>query len=59
MARRRLNITIAEDTYERLQQYVDENHIGNGLSGGIEDLVWKAKVKNDQVRGQISLKERK
>lgn len=59
MARKRVNISISEDTLERLKQYAFENHIGNGVSGAVEDLVWKAKVSGTQVRGQMSLKEAK
>ena len=55
MARKRVNISISEDTLERLKQYAWENHIANGVSGAIEDLAWKAKVKNSQLRGQMSI----
>ena len=57
MARKRVNISISEDTLERLKQYAFENHIGNGVSGAVEDLAWKAKVSGSQVRGQMSFKE--
>lgn len=54
--KKRVNISITEDTLERLRQYAWENHIGDGVSGAITDLIWKAKVKNSQLRGQESLK---
>lgn len=57
MARKRVNISIEEDTLERLRQYAYENHIGNGVSGAIEDLAWKAKVKSAQVRGQLTIEK--
>ena len=55
MAKVRVNISIEEDTLERLRQYAFENHISSGVSGAVTDLIWKAKVKNEQVRGQISI----
>lgn len=55
MSRKRVNISISEDTLERLKQYAWENHIANGVSGAVEDLAWKAKVKNAQVRGQSNI----
>lgn len=59
MAKKRVNISIEEDTLERLKQYAYENHISAGVSGAITDLVWKAKIKNEQVRGQMSMKGEK
>ena len=56
MAKQRVNITITEDTKERLLQYGYENHIPGGLSGAIEHITWNIlKVKNTQVRGQMSI----
>lgn len=55
--KKRVNISIDADTLDRLRQYAYENHIGNGVSGAITDLVWKAKVKNAQIRGQRSIEE--
>ena len=57
--RQRVSITLAPDTVERLKQYAFENHIGNGISGAIEDLASNATVKNTQVRGQMSLSDGK
>ena len=54
MAKQRVNITLDADTKERLEQYAFENHLGS-ISAAITDLAWKAKVKNQQVRGQTSL----
>ena len=53
MARKRSNISIDTDTHERLQQYAWEHH--SSVSKAITDLVWAAKVKNENVRGQISI----
>jgi len=55
MNRKRVTISITEDTHERLRQYAYENHLSNGVSGAIEQLTWQAKVKNAQVRGQMSI----
>ena len=52
----RTNISITEETKERLLQYGFENHLPGGLSGAIEHIAWHViKVKNSQVRGQMSL----
>lgn len=51
----RINISITCDTLDRLDQYAFENH--SSRSKAITDLVWKAHVKNAQLRGQISLDE--
>jgi 23S rRNA G2445 N2-methylase RlmL len=56
MAKSRTNITISDDTKERLLQYAYENHLQGGLSGTIEHIAWHViKVKNTNVRGQMSL----
>lgn len=56
MAKQRVNISIAEDTKERLLQYAYENHLQGGLSGAIEHIAWQViKVKNAQVKGQRSV----
>ena len=56
MAKKRVNISIGEDTQERLLQYAYENHLQGGLSGAIEHIAWQViKVKNAQVRGQMTL----
>lgn len=51
--RKRINISITEDTEERLKMYAWENH--KTVSQAITDWIWSAKVKNTQVRGQTSL----
>ena len=53
MAKKRVNISVDEDTIERLKQYAYENH--TTVSQVITDVTWKLKVKNEQVRGQRSL----
>lgn len=56
MAKKRINISIQQETQERLLQYAYENHLQGGLSGAIEHIAWHViKVKNAQVRGQSSL----
>ena len=60
MAKKRVNISISEDTQERLLQYAFENHLQGGLSGAIEHIAWQVlKVKNSQVKGQMSFTEGK
>lgn len=57
LAKKRVNITITEETQERILQYAYENHLQGGLSGAIEHIAWQVlKVKNAQVRGQTSMK---
>ena len=38
MAKKRVNITITEETQERILQYAKENHLQGGLSGAIEHI---------------------
>lgn len=49
----RINISLSPDTLERLDQYAFENH--SSRSKALTDLVWNAKVKNSQIRGQTSM----
>ena len=53
MPKTRINISLEEDTAERIRQYAWENH--SSVSKAISDLIWSAKVKNSQIRGQMSL----
>lgn len=55
MSKTRINLSIDADTLERLRQYAWENHAT--VSKAVTDLVWAAKVKNVQVRGQMNLEE--
>ena len=50
--KKRTNITISDETKERLLQWGYENHVSGGLSGAIEALAWSAKVKHSVLRGQ-------
>ena len=54
MAKVKVLLSLDEDTAERLKQYAWENH--KNVSAMVTDWIWKAKVKNDQVRGQMSIK---
>ena len=57
MAKKRVNMTITEETQERILQYAYENHLQGGLSGAIAHIAWQVlKVKNAQVRGQSGMK---
>lgn len=49
----RVNISIRDDTLSRLDQLAFEEH--KSRSQAITDLVWNAKVKNQQIRGQTSM----
>lgn len=51
----RVNISLSADTLDRLDQYALENHLTR--SSAISRLVWDAKVKYSQVKGQISMDE--
>lgn len=52
MSKVRVNVSLSEDTIERLKQFAFENH--TTVSQAITDWTWKAKVKNEQIRGQQS-----
>lgn len=51
--KQRVNISVTEDTAERLKQYAWEHH--TSVSQAITDWIWSAKVKNEQIRGQITM----
>ena len=53
MAKVKVNLSLDEDTAERLKQYAFENH--KTVSALVTDWIWSAKVKNEQIRGQISI----
>ncbi|MBQ6450725.1 MAG: hypothetical protein IJJ29_02245 [Solobacterium sp.] len=53
--KQRVNISVTEDTAERLKQYAWEHH--TTVSQAITDWIWSAKVKNEQIRGQMMLEE--
>ena len=52
--KQRVNISLSEDTIERLKQYAWEHH--TNVSQAITDWIWSAKVKNEQIRGQLKIK---
>lgn len=49
----RVNISVTEDTAERLKQYAFENH--TNVSQAITNWIWHEKVKGSQCRGQKHL----
>lgn len=53
--KKKICISISEDTYERLKQYAWENH--KNVSQAITDWIWTEKVKNEQIRGQQTLQD--
>lgn len=54
---KKVTVTMTPDTIERLEQLAYETH--SSKSKAITDLIWAAKVKNTNVRGQISIDARK
>ncbi len=54
--KQRVNISLSEDTIERLKQYAWEHH--TNVSQAITDWIWSAKVKNEQIRGQCSFNDK-
>ena len=57
MMKVRVNISVEPDTAERLKQYAFEHH--TTVSGAIEQWIWSTKVKNEQLRGQMSFTDKK
>ena len=53
MQKARICITLDQDTKERLEMYAWENH--STVSKAVTDLIWNAKVRNSQIRGQLSM----
>lgn len=51
--KKRVNISISQDTEERLKQYAFENH--TTVSQAITDWIWSVKVRGENIRGQQSL----
>ncbi len=45
-------VILSPDTLERLEQYAYENHTTPAQV--LTDMIWKAKVKNANIRGQMS-----
>ena len=57
MAKKRVNITITEETQERILQYAYENHLQGGLSGAIDHIAWQLLMfMIAQIRGQSCIK---
>lgn len=56
MAKVRVNITLDPDTHERLKQYARDNH--TTVSAAIEQWIWKQKVSNPQIKGQMVFDEK-
>ena len=57
MARTKVNLSLDESTAERLKTYAYEHH--TTVSQAVTDWIWSAKVKNEQVRGQMFLSDKK
>ena len=49
----RINISVTDDTAERLKQYAYEHH--KTVSQAVTDWTWSASVSYSQIRGQESL----
>ena len=52
--KQRINVSLSEDTVDRLKQYAWEKH--KTVSQAITDWIWSEKVKNEQIRGQQTIK---
>lgn len=52
--KKKISLSLSEDTIERLKQYAWENH--TNMSQAVTDWIWAEKVKNDQIRGQQTIK---
>ena len=57
LAKVKINLSLEEDTAERLKQYAYENH--KTVSQAVTDWIWAQKVKGENLRGQISLSGKK
>lgn len=55
LAYKRVMISLDEETHERLRQYACEHHMT--VSAAIKQWIWSQKIKNENLRGQISLKK--
>ena len=52
---KKITITLTFDTAERLEQLAFKTH--SSKSKAITDLIWAAKVKNQNVRGQMNFEQ--
>ena len=50
-----ITVSTTADTIARIKQFAFENHMN--VSQAITQLIWKAKVKNSAIKGQISIDE--
>lgn len=57
MSRVKVNLSLEQSTANRLKQYAFEQH--KSVSQAVTDWIWKEKVKNEQIRGQESLFDKK
>ena len=57
MSRVKVNLSLEESTAHRLKQYAFEQH--KTVSQAVTDWIWNEKVKNEQIRGQKSLFDKK
>ena len=53
MRKKSMNIYISADTIERLRQYAADHH--TTVSQAVMDWIWKQKVSEGQVKGQMSI----
>lgn len=49
----RMNISVDESTAERLKQYAQDHH--TTVSQSITDWIWKQKVSESPMKGQMSI----
>ena len=57
MAKVKLNLSLEEDTAERVKQYAYEHHMT--VSQVVTEWIWAQKVKGENLRGQIKLEGKK
>ena len=50
----RIHVSLDSSTVDRLKQFAFEQH--KSVSQAVSDMVWAQKVKNTQIRGQMSFK---
>ena len=50
----KLTLSVDESTKQRLEQYAFEHH--TTMSQAITDIIWRLKVKDEQIPGQIMIK---
>ena len=53
MAKVKVNLSLDEDTAERLKQYAYEHHMN--VSQAVTNWIWSQKVKGENLRNQMDM----